>query len=229
MNSSAGTLLVCAAPALGQDAFYARLIERFDSVVAVDAGALLCLRAGRIPDLLIGDLDSIGPDALSTLQEHHVEQVLFPVEKDVTDLDLALGLMDQRGVRGVTVTAAWHRRLDHTLAAVGSVSRHPRLLIDLADPRMNGWVLESRARPSVHIQGMASTVSVFALEAAAVVSCAGMRYRFSRDTLTPLSSWGLSNVVVDPTACITVHEGSIVVLSEVVGETPPACGVRSPG
>ena len=55
-----------------------------DLLIAADGGYAYLEKAGFIPDLAIGDFDSLGapPEA------EHV--ICFPPEKDYTDLDLAI-------------------------------------------------------------------------------------------------------------------------------------------
>ena len=64
-----------------------------DFVVAADAGYLHCQRAGIVPDLVLGDFDSMDMPA----DFPHVERV--PVEKDDTDTMLAVKVGLDRGCK----------------------------------------------------------------------------------------------------------------------------------
>ncbi len=215
-------LLVCAAFAPAGAAFYRDLISGAEFVVAADAGALLCLEHGRPPDLIVGDLDSLSSEISDRLRGLGISFLTAPVDKDQTDLDLSLQAVQESGMRHVTVTAAWSDRLDHTLAAIGSVAGVSDLVVDIVDPHMAGWVLNTDTRNSLVLDPEGSTVSLLALTEVAVVSCSGMRYPLERDTLSLLSSRGVSNTLTEDGSQIRLHSGRLLVLSHTVDLAPKA-------
>lgn len=221
-------LVVCAAPSPTRGSFYRDIIATAGFVVAADAGALLCMQHGRPPDVLVGDLDSLPDEELRRLDRLGVCSVTAPVDKDETDLDLALAAVRESGFGHATVTAAWSDRLDHTLAATGSVA-HADLVVDIADPGMAGWLLDADDRNRVLLRQRGSSVSLLALSQTAVVSCNGMRYPLIQEVLHLLSSRGVSNVITDDTAEIAVHVGRLLVLSCAVADAPVARLVEAPG
>ena len=216
MKTHASTLVVCAAPAEDVTGFYDRLLGSAEYIVAVDDGASVCLRADRIPDILVGDFDSLDPATADWSAAHGVETLRHPSKKDVTDLDLALEVLRARGLTDVCITAAWSGRLDHTFAALGSACRYADLGIMLRDPGLAGWVLEASRFSRLALGPAGSTVSLVAPLGPAVVSCEGMAYPLERHTLDVLSSRGISNEIVDARAEIRVFDGTICVLSSEV-------------
>jgi len=218
-----GTLLVCAAPLPGHGGFYRDLISGYPGrVIAVDAGAGLCQLAGRMPDVLVGDLDSVTPEVRAASESAGVRVLLAPADKDFTDLDLALSTAITAGEERVLVTAAWSGRLDHTLAAAGSVLADSPLTIDLVDPRTAGWVLDSLRRRSVSLEGPGSTFSLLAVDPGVRVTCTGARYPLRSAALRPLSSLGVSNVVLEGGATVIAEQGRVLVLTHAVGGAGPA-------
>jgi thiamine pyrophosphokinase len=208
------TLVVCAAPHPHAEEFYRSLIKSHDGLlIAADGGAGLCLANDRIPDLLVGDLDSIPSDILKRTRSAGTKVAQAPVDKDETDLDLALQGASDLGAQRVLITATWSARLDHTLAAIGSVFACTGLAIDLIDPGMSGCVLDSQARSSATLSGPGSSFSLFTLDTEAVVSCDGARYTLEDETLQPLSSRGLSNVLLDAPAVVRAVKGRFLVVS----------------
>jgi hypothetical protein len=108
-------LVVCAAPHPHAEEFYRSLIGRHDGLlIAADGGAGLCLANDRIPDLLVGDLDSIPSDILKRTRSAGTKVAQAPVDKDETDLDLALQGASDLGAStgthhcGVVSTAGSH-------------------------------------------------------------------------------------------------------------------------
>jgi thiamine pyrophosphokinase len=86
--------------------------------VAADGGADRLLALGCEPDAVIGDLDSISTKAQLRLKDR-----LFPIrEQATTDFDKALRSIAAPFVLGIGFAGA---RLDHTLAVLNGLARHP--------------------------------------------------------------------------------------------------------
>lgn len=87
-------------------------------LVAADGGADAALAAGLMPEMVIGDLDSISPTARARLADR-----LHPVaEQDSTDFEKCLQRIAAPHVIAVGFAG---RRLDHTLAALSVIARRP--------------------------------------------------------------------------------------------------------
>ncbi len=61
-----------------------------DALLCADGGAVHCEKLGITPDVLIGDLDSISMELLEKLKKQQVKIAQYPVNKDYTDLELAV-------------------------------------------------------------------------------------------------------------------------------------------
>ena len=73
------------------------LLTAADLLVAVDGGAEALARAGVIPNVLVGDMDSVSSRTRKTLSEQGVEVLLLETAKDETDTEAALRLAVERG------------------------------------------------------------------------------------------------------------------------------------
>jgi thiamine pyrophosphokinase len=209
-------LLVCAAPYAGDPAEVARLGVHHDLIVAVDGGGELCLRAGLVPHLAIGDFDSLPARDLKSLAASGVEVLRFPARKDASDLELALQVVTDRGAESVTITAAFSGRLDHSLAAVGVLSRaSDAVVIDLEEPGLRGWLLTADGRAGVSLAGDGATVSALALSGPARVAVSGARWSGGGIELRAFDSRGLSNLIDRSPMRVTVTHGAVLMLSPV--------------
>lgn len=83
--------------------------QDFDCVIAVDRGYASLKRIGVDPDVAVGDFDSLGFTPSCPVRT-------FPVEKDASDMELAMREARQRGADEVLLYGAFSARLDHTLA-----------------------------------------------------------------------------------------------------------------
>ena len=66
----------------------ARLVKTHPFVVAADGGLVNCEAMGITPDLIVGDMDSTPPETLKRYK--HIPIELFAVDKDKTDVELAI-------------------------------------------------------------------------------------------------------------------------------------------
>ena len=114
-----------------------------DLVLAADGGYRALYSLGYMPDLLLGDFDSLGdlplPPDLPVLR--------FPVRKDDTDTGLALRHGLDRGYRDFALYGCAGGRVDHLLANLQSMARVSRLgaAIRLAAPQYDAWALTGPA------------------------------------------------------------------------------------
>jgi thiamine pyrophosphokinase len=91
-------------------------------VVAADSGLDSCVAAGVVPDLVVGDMDSLSDRAL--LRGFAPDRVLvFPVDKDETDTEIGLRVLAERGVVPVTIAGGAGGRIDHLLGVLGLFER----------------------------------------------------------------------------------------------------------
>lgn len=114
-----------------------------DLVLAADGGYRALYSLGYMPDLLLGDFDSLGdlplPPDLPVLR--------FPARKDDTDTGLALRHGLDRGYRDFALYGCAGGRVDHLLANLQSMARVSRLgaAIRLAAPEYDAWALTGPA------------------------------------------------------------------------------------
>lgn len=95
-------------------------------LVAADGGADRAQALGHLPDLVVGDLDSLSDGMRATLGPARLHRV---TAQDNTDFDKTLHAVAAPFTLAVGFSGG---RLDHTLAAMNTLLRHParRLIID---------------------------------------------------------------------------------------------------
>jgi len=88
-------------------------------IVAADGGADRALRLGHMPAAVVGDFDSITARARASIPPGRLHPV---TEQDTTDFDKALRAVEAPFVLGMGFSGA---RLDHGLAVLNTLARHP--------------------------------------------------------------------------------------------------------
>lgn len=179
--------------------------------IGVDAGAAVLLAAGLVPDVVVGDLDSLTADARGELLARGVPIHAYDIDKDETDLDLALAWCRDAGAAEIVASHVWGGRLDHSLAVIGSLATVADLCPVIVTPGETAWVLGDVGRTRISGFAPGATLSILAISAPATASVTGVTWPLHRHTLKPLSSHGVSNRVLAEGAEVVVHEGVILV------------------
>ena len=187
--------------------------ESADLVIAANGGARHCLRLGVMPEIVVGDLDSLADDDQRALEAAGTEFITHSQDKDQTDLELALLAAAARQADKITVLGAIGGRLDMTVANVLLLA-HPdisEVQVELWHGDQTAWLIRP---PGGTIRGeLGDTVSLIPLGGAARgVSNHDLRYSLEDDTLESGPAKGLSNVIAGPRPRIELRAGSLLVV-----------------
>ena len=192
-----------------------QVLEEVDFLICADGGANHAALSGRMPDLLIGDLDSVLQETLSQCENAGCVIERYSCEKDETDLELALSRAEEQaclvGEQDIWLYGATGKRIDHFLGNVALMLAYARkgYRIRLVDPEHEMWILQGRDCLSAS-QGQ--EISLIALSEKAVVTTEGLYYPLRQGVLLQDSPRGVSNVFLDKLAEIEVHEGWVLVV-----------------
>ena len=103
----------------GDNAQLLAVLGEVETVVAADSGADWLAAIGRLPDVLIGDLDSVSDDTRAAMPPAAVYQI---AEQDSTDLDKAIRSISAPLILGLGFLGG---QVDHLLAAMTVLCRYP--------------------------------------------------------------------------------------------------------
>ncbi len=184
--------------------------------IAVDGGLVHADRAGRTVDVVIGDLDSVEERALDRARSCGSEIIEYPKEKDATDLDLALQLVDERWTGPerprVLLIGGHGGRTDHLLGNLLTLCapRHERLDITV----WAGDEVITVIRGSAVLQANdGRRVSLLAVHGPVTgITTSGLRYALTDATLASGSSRGISNEFLTHSAEIVVGGGVLLAI-----------------
>lgn len=182
--------------------------EPEDLVIAADAGYRTCRELGIVPDLLLGDFDSMDqPEDFANIHRS-------PVEKDDTDTMLAVKTGLEQGCDEFYLYGGTGgRRLDHTLANLQTLLylRRRGARGYLYDNDFVWTVIENETiRVDKTVEW--GLLSVFSLgDRARGVTETGVQYPLQGAELTAEFPLGVSNHILDPVAAVGVEAGALVV------------------
>jgi thiamine pyrophosphokinase len=197
----------------GDPAWYRDLVAGAGILVAADGGAAFLARIGLVPEVVVGDFDSLRGETVAALAAAGADIVRHPVRKDSTDGELAVEEALRRGADEVVLVGATGA-LDHTLGHLAILRglEARGIAARLAAPDLAVTVLSAPA--DVTLAAPAGVrVSLAPQGADAVVSLSGLDYPLDHGLLPAAACLGLGNHITEPAAArILVHQGAVVVL-----------------
>ena len=187
--------------------------ERFDKVIAVDAGLAAASALGMVPDMIVGDFDTVDRKTLERFEamEHVIWDVHRP-EKDETDTELALIKARAIGSTQIVVLGATGGRADHMLANLHLLYPCLQSGIEtiLIDPQNKIYLLDGE-----HTFERGKTwgkyVSFLPLtEQVRGITLTGFRYPLQEKDISIGTSLCVSNELVAERATITFEDGVLI-------------------
>ena len=203
------------------DAAWPGWADEVGLVIAADGGWEKATAIGLLPDLLVGDVDSLSDERFAELAAAGVPIERSPTAKDESDAELALLAALRQGATHVTVLGALGgKRFDHTIANVGllGLPGPGEAEVELLDGTTRVRLLRAPAAgggPAVcSLSGeVGDFVSLLPLGApASGITTEGLLYPLRGETLAPGPARGLSNARVAPDASVSLRQGSLLVV-----------------
>ncbi|NOZ70357.1 MAG: thiamine diphosphokinase [Chloroflexi bacterium] len=184
-----------------------------DLIICADGGAEHALSLGLTPHLVIGDLDSVSTSTLAQLRGRGCEIEQHPVDKDATDLELALRRAQDWGSKEVLLLGGWGGRLDQSLANLFLLASpaFSDMALSMIDGRQRAWIVRER----IVIEGKeGDSLSTLALSprVTGLTYHRGLRWPLRDFTLQFGSSRGISNEMIASHAEISLQSGVLLVI-----------------
>ena len=182
------------------------------AIICADSGARHIHALGLMPQLIIGDMDSLAPQLLRAFSEKGVKICRYPAAKDETDTELAFDAAMAFHPAEIWVLGALGHRLDHTLANLslllkGEACKVPVKLVD-------EWCEISLITGTGTIEGeVGQTVSLLPFFGEATgVTLSGFEYSLDGRTMSMITPFGVSNRLMSAKATVSIASGRLLVI-----------------
>ena len=183
------------------------ILKRTEMSIAADSGWDLAGRLGVEPDYFIGDMDSV-QDHAGIEQLPPERKMVFPVDKDYTDTELAIKFLEERGYRDIVLIGGGGGRIDHLLGIHALFSRETRpaqwftsrehiIYLD------HDATIRCREGQTVSIFGCGSAVSIAGTE--------GLKWEVE-ERCFDADFFSLSNIAEKDRFKVSVREGAVLVM-----------------
>ncbi len=201
--------------------------DRF--VVAADSGYGHARSLGIEVDVLVGDFDSLDPALLVDAQQRNTDVRNFAVDKDATDLEIAIDVaIDRLNAMPLTdqlaslivVGGGAGARLDHFIAEITLLLRpelsairvrmyHAEACLYVVRP---GQPLSLEVKSSA-TDGERKYVSLIPFgDSVDGIVTTGLRFALRNERLLAYRTRGVSNEITEPTATVTIEQGLLLVV-----------------
>jgi thiamine pyrophosphokinase len=188
------------------------LTGAYDLIICADGGGTHALRLDLVPDVVLGDFDSLSTAERQRLRPRQTQQ--FPVDKDETDAELAVTEALHRGVTEVVLAGALGGRMDHTLANLGLLRllRRNRVKAVATDGHQSIWLVTPQNSPFVINAQPGAVFSVLPLSTRAKgVTITKARWELQQTDLEQGDTRTVSNRLLEDPATLSLVEGELLV------------------
>ncbi|MDR1093051.1 MAG: thiamine diphosphokinase [Clostridiales bacterium] len=181
-------------------------------IACADGGYNLLRARGIVPDVLIGDMDSVTPAALRDAENRGVRLLKFNVDKNETDGELALRYLSEKYSR-IDIYGAFGGRRDHEAANLSLLPLAHELEATAVirgadcDVHFASACGGEAARFAVKADGR-EIVSIVPLTVMTLADSHGLQYDLSGLVLRPGSTRGISNIATQNEIGFTLLSGS---------------------
>ena len=192
-----------------------RVLDEVESpyILCADGGALNALKFHRTPQTIVGDMDSLTDLQAAEFAAQGAELVQYPVDKDETDLELALHWAARHGATAIYIVGGLGGRFDQTLANIYllALPQLDGIHIEMVDAEQSICLL----KPGRHqVKGQAGdTLSLIPLGGAASgITVSALKYPLCDEPLQFGPARGLSNVMQSDRASIEIRQGLLLMV-----------------
>ncbi len=193
-------------------------LNQATAVIAANGGTRHLQRLNHLPDILIGDQDSLSDDLRTWLKAGDTQLINHPADKDETDLELALLYATEQFSENIMIIGALGGRLDQTLANI-SLLAHPTLTnrqIDLITSRERAWfihnhtIVNGRKGDIISLLPLGGNVTVRTSQ--------GLQWPLHNEVLKFGPARGVSNVMMTNIASVTIDSGQLLCIHTSLSE-----------
>ncbi len=208
-------------------------------IIAADGGALNCFNLDLIPDVIIGDMDSITTDVvlklnkklsnkntnnynlnknkienMEKIKKKEISFVNYKQDKDESDTQLALDYLVDLGFNNILILGAFGSRIDHSLANLLLLCnpKYENTEVKIITEENEIFVLQKSGTIKSEI---GKKISIFSMTPYTYfIKTLGLKYSLKDEKLLFSPIRGLSNEFTKNSAKIMFSEGKILIIKE---------------
>ena len=178
--------------------------NEYDIIIGADRGALHAINNGIIPDISIGDFDSVSKEEFEIINNNSKKIIKLNCIKDTSDTNSAIKLVKEYdeihilgGIKG--------KRIEHLFSNIIDLINYPNLSLMDEDS-----LIEVIRDNNYKIKDGYKFISLFSIEDS-IISLNGFKYNLNKYLLKPNDSLCLSNEILDNPK-IDLEKGKVIII-----------------
>ena len=187
-----------------KDAYLKNFNNYYDLIIGADKGALHAIKNGIIPDISIGDFDSVNDLEFELIKNNSKRIIKLNPIKDKSDTSEAIDLVKNYdeihilgGIKG--------KRIEHLFSNIIDIINHDNILIKDEDS-----LIEVVKDNNYKVRYDYKFVSLYAISDS-IISLTGFKYNLSDYNLKLFDSLCLSNEIIDNPK-IELKKGKLLII-----------------
>jgi thiamine pyrophosphokinase len=185
-------------------------------VVSADGGAENALRMNLVPDVVIGDMDSIKVTVKENirLKSNKTRYISTSADKDKSDTQLAVEYALKLGIKKMIIVGALGDRIDHSLANLFLLTSPFLKGIDIRILTDNSEIFIIR-KPCTLNGEIGKIVTLISLSPYTYfIKTKGLKYELEKEKLMFSPVRGISNAFTEKKAYISIEGGILLVIKQ---------------
>ena len=193
--------------------FMDKLVSENTVCFCADGGANFAFKYGKIPKVIIGDLDSIEKKVLGYYKSKNILIKKFPKDKDFTDFELILKEINKISknknfVEKIFVVGGLGKRIDMTLSNLFIMEKYKNLVFLQENEEIfyaeKSFVLKNKKECEFSIIPISEKVEKLTLK--------GFKFETDKIDVKRESSRLVSNVILENVASVEFKNGKLIII-----------------
>lgn len=192
-----------------------KLLSACDAIVCADGAAQTLLKANHPPTVIVGDLDSLKPDAYKWADALDIPIERHKADKDETDGELALAKGLSLGATSILILGGHGGRSAMFLANLKLLRRcHDQGIEASMVGRGESIRYVGAGQEHVWAGRAGATLNILSVDGDAAVTLEGTAFELANQPLERRSAKGVSNKITKDAAKLKVHSGVVLCVVE---------------
>ena len=193
--------------------FMDKLISENTVCFCADGGANFAFKYGKMPEVIVGDLDSIEKGVLEHYEKKNVLMKKFPKDKDFTDFELILEEIskiekNRNYLKKIFVVGGLGKRIDMTLSNLFLMEKHKNLVFLKENEEIfyteKSFVLENKKGCEFSIIPISEKIEKLSLK--------GFKFETDEIDIERKISRLVSNIICDDKASVEFESGKLIII-----------------
>ena len=193
--------------------FMDKLVSENTVCFCADGGANFAFKYGKMPEVIVGDLDSIEKKVLEYYKSKNILVKKFPKDKDFTDFELILKEINKISenknfVEKIFVVGGIGKRIDMTLSNLFIMEKYKNLVFLQENEEIfyaeKSFILKNKKEYEFSIIPISEKVEKLTLK--------GFKFETDKIDVKRESSRLVSNVIVENEASVEFENGKLIII-----------------